>query len=341
MFSDVLPRGVTLWGLHCSSSPRPRLLDQISIVCRRRHYSPRTEASYRLWCKQFVLFHAKRHPIEMGVAEVGSFLNHLAVDRQVSASTQSQALNAIVFLYEHVLERPLGAIPGLKRIQRHHRVPVVPTPQEVQAILEQISGTPKLMAQLLYASGLRVFECVTLRFKDIDIAARTISVRASKGTKDCTTVLADSLVAPLQRHMVRIAQLHKEDCLAGRGFAPLPNALRRKYPAASKSLAWQFLFPSACNAGMPKGGGFAGTPPTAPQRAFKRALQTAEVHKHASVHTLRHSFATHLLASGTDIRTIQLLLGHRNLETTMIYTHILEATRGVTSPLDRLNALAD
>jgi site-specific recombinase XerD len=178
-----------------------------------------------MWCKQYFLFHRKRHPLEMGVAEVASFINHLAVDRTVSASTQSQALNAIVFLYEHVLERPLGAIPGLKRIQRHHRVPVVLTPQEVQTILERMSGTPLLMAQLLYASGLRVFECVTPRIKDVDIGARRLSVRASKGTKDRTTVLAESLVAPLQRHMLRVAQLDKDDCLAGKGFAPLPNAL--------------------------------------------------------------------------------------------------------------------
>jgi integron integrase len=293
--------------------------------------------SYRHWCRQFILFHQKRHPRDMGPAEVGAYLNHLAVNRKVSASTQSQALNAIVFLYEQVLEKPLGQIQGLRRVQRHHRVPVVLTVDEVQAILSQMEGTPQLMAQVFYSAGLRVFECVTLRFKDIDFGSRTITIRASKGTKDRTTVLAEALVAPLQSHLMRVAQLHKNDRLSGSGFAPMPNALGRKYPAASGSLGWQYVFPSSVQRANATGQlvRWHASDSTV-QRAFKRAVEAVGIRKHASVHTLRHSFATHLLASGTDIRTIQLLLGHSNLETTMIYTHIVEATRNVRSPLDRL-----
>jgi len=273
----------------------------------------------------------------MGPTEVTAFINHLAVNRKVAASTQSQALNAIVFLYDNVLERPLGQLQGLKRVQRHHRVPVVLSIDEVQAILGQMSGTTQLMAKVLYGAGLRVFECVTLRIKDIDFTARTISIRASKGTKDRTTVLPESLIAPLQTHLMRVAQLHKNDQLSGSGFAPMPNALGRKYPAASSSLAWQFVFPSSAQRKNPHGQLLRWhASDSTVQRAFKRALEATGVRKHASVHTLRHSFATHLLAAGTDIRTIQLLLGHRHLETTMIYTHVIEATRNVRSPLDKI-----
>ena len=315
----------------------PRLLDQLSIVCRRRHYSPRTLTSYRFWCRQFILFHHKRHPREMGAAEVAAFLNHLAVKRQVAASTQAQALSAVVFLYEHVIERPLGQITGLRRVQHAHRVPVILTAEEVQRVLAGMQGTTHLMAQLLYGAGLRVGECVTLRVKDVDFNAGTITVRSAKGSKDRTTLLPQSLVAPLREHMLRIARLHADDRLIGGGFAPLPDALGRKYPAASGSLQWQFVFPSSTKRRNALGQWVRWhASDTTLQRAFRRALYRAGVRKHATVHTLRHSFATHLLTSGTDIRTIQLLLGHRHLETTMIYTHIIEATRGVTSPLDRL-----
>lgn len=273
----------------------------------------------------------------MASTEVAAFVNHLAINRKVAASTQSQALNAIVFLYEHVLERPLGQIQGLKRVQRHHRVPVVLTVDEVHSLLSHMQGTTQLMAQVLYGAGLRVFECVTLRIKDIDFGARTISIRASKGTKDRTTVLPDALIAPLQSHLMRVALLHKKDRLSGSGFAPMPNALGRKYPAASSSLAWQFVFPSAVQRKNAQGQlvRWHASDSTV-QRAFRQAVENVGIQKHASVHTLRHSFATHLLAAGTDIRTIQLLLGHSHLETTMIYTHIIEATRNVRSPLDRL-----
>ncbi len=313
-------------------------MDLVSTLCRRRHFSPRTEESYRYWIRHYIYFHDKCHPGALGAQEVEDFLNHLATVRQVSASTQTQALNALVFLYEAVLEKPLGRMAGLKRVQRHHRVPVVLTRDEVRAALAQMSGTPRLMAELIYGAGLRVQECVTLRVKDVDLAAGSLSVRSGKGNKDRTTVLPSRLREPLQQHLLRIAALHKKDLSHGAGLAPMPNALARKYPSASSSLAWQFVFPSSVLRPWGDTGRLARwhTSDTTVQRAFRAAVRSAEIRKHASVHTLRHSFATHLLASGTDIRTIQLLLGHRSLQTTMIYTHVLEATRNVVSPFDKL-----
>ncbi|WP_018509358.1 integron integrase [Thiobacillus thioparus] len=313
-------------------------MDLVATLCRRRHYSPRTEESYRYWIRQYIYFHDKCHPGALGAQDVEAFLNHLATVRQVSASTQTQALNALVFLYEAVLEKPLGRMVGLKRVQRLHRVPVVLTRDEVRAVLSHMSGTPRLMAELIYGAGLRVQECVTLRVKDIDLAAGSLSVRSGKGGKDRTTVLPSRLREPLQQHLLRVAALHKTDLSHGAGLAPMPGALARKYPSASSSLAWQFVFPSSVQRPWGDQGRLARwhTSDTTVQRAFRLAVRSAEIHKHASVHTLRHSFATHLLASGTDIRTIQLLLGHRSLQTTMIYTHVLEATRKVVSPFDNL-----
>ncbi|MDP1734455.1 MAG: integron integrase [Sulfuritalea sp.] len=304
----------------------------------RRHFSRSTETAYRYWARQFVLFHGKRHPKEMGPAEVEAFLNHLATARHVSASTQSQALNAVVFLYGEVLGQPLGQMEHLKRVQRRIRVPVVLTQDEVKATLAQMQGTPRLMAELIYGAGLRIHECVSLRIKDIDLATRTVSVRNSKGSKDRTTVLPERLVSPLQQHLLRIAALHRDDLARGAGLAPMPDALAKKYPSASASLAWQYVFPSASLRPWGSSGRQVRwhTSDSTIQRAFKRAIVRAKVTKHASVHCLRHSFATHLLAAGTDIRTIQLLLGHNSLKTTMIYTHVLQATRLVTSPFDSL-----
>jgi len=319
-------------------SQSPRLLDRVSIVCRRRHFSIRTEQAYLHWIKRFILFNHKRHPDTMGAVEVQAFLNHLATDRQVSASTQSQALNAIVFLYEEVLVKPLGRLQGLKRVQQRHRLPVVLTQDEVRACLSQMSGTCQLIAQLIYGAGLRVNECMELRVKDMDFGAKTLTVRDGKGGKDRTTLLPQQLIEPLQRHLVKVAQLHQADISRGGGNAAMPGALYKKYPSASRSLAWQFAFPSSVM--RPWGNGVQKVrwhmSDSTIQRAFKIALKQADIRKHASIHTLRHSFATHLLATGTDIRTIQLLLGHRSLQTTMIYTHVIEATRAVTSPLDRL-----
>ena len=274
----------------------------------------------------------------MGPAEVEAFLNHLATMRRVSASTQSQALNAVVFLYGEVLSQPLGQMENLKRVQRRIRVPVVLTQEEVKATLAQMQGTPRLMAELIYGAGLRIHECVSLRIKDVDLASRAVSVRNSKGSKDRTTVLPELLVSPLQQHLLRIAALHRDDLARGAGLAPMPDALARKYPSSSASLAWQYVFPSASLRPWGSSGRQVRwhTSDSTIQRAFKQAIARAKVTKHASVHCLRHSFATHLLAAGTDIRTIQLLLGHNSLKTTMIYTHVLQVTRSVKSPFDSL-----
>lgn len=247
-------------------------------------------------------------------------------------------MNALVFLYDAVLGQPLGVMTGLRRVQPRYRVPVVLTTDEVKRILDLMEGTPRLMAEVMYGAGLRVNECVTLRIKDIDFGARVITVRSGKGGKDRSTVLPEQLIRPLQQHLLRVAALHQEDLAKGAGLAPLPNAIHRKYPSASASLAWQFVFPSSVLRPWGESGRRVRwhTSDSSVQRPFRAALQRAGVLKHASVHTLRHSFATHLLSSGTDIRTIQLLLGHRNLQTTMIYTHVVEVTRTVKSPLDRL-----
>lgn len=307
-------------------------------MCRRRHLSPRTEESYRHWIRRFILFHGKRHPREMGAAEVAAFLNDLAVVRQVAASTQSQALNAIVFLYDGVLGQSLGEISNLQRVQKRHRVPVVLTTDEVLAVLSRMQGTTRLMAQLMYGSGLRVSECVTLRIKDVEFGSNRIVVRNGKGAKDRVTVLPNRLSSDLQGHLARVLALHKGDVLAGSGHVPMPGGLGRKYPSASRSWAWQFVFPSVVQRPHPESGVLLRwhASDATVQRAFRSALQSAGIVKHASVHTLRHSFATHLLHAGTDIRTIQLLLGHRSLQTTMIYTHVDQATRTTASPLDRL-----
>ena len=299
--------------------------------------SPRTEEAYRFWIRQFIFFHGKHHPRELREAEVMQFVNHLAVQRKVAASTPTQALNAIVFLYRDVLVVPLGEMSGLNRVQRQ-RIPVVMTATEVSAVLSQMSGTRALMAQLMFGSGLRVEECCTLRVKDIDFGSSVVNVRDGKGGKDRATVLPARLQASLQAHLIQVAKLHADDRNRGAGLAPLPGALERKYPKASESLAWQFVFPSSVCRPWGQSGRLARwhVSPATIQRAFRQAVARAGILKHATVHTLRHSFATQLLASGTDIRTIQLLLGHRNLQTTMIYTHVLEVTKRVTSPLDAL-----
>lgn len=214
-----------MWGENPGRNPR--LLDQISIVCRRRHFSRSTENAYRYWVRQFVLFHGKRHPGQMGPAEVESFRNHLATERHVAASTQSQALNAIVFLYAEVLGQPLGQVTNLKRVQRRIRVPAVLTVEGVRATLGQMAGTSKLMAELIYCAGLRIHECVSLRIKEIDLTAKAVSVRNSKGSKDRTTVLPERLVFPLQRHLVRVFALYRDDLASGAGMAPMPDALAK------------------------------------------------------------------------------------------------------------------
>lgn len=308
------------------------------MVCRRRHLSHRTEQAYRFWIRRYIYFHGRQHPRSVGTNGIVAFVNHLATAGQIAASTQSQALNALLFLYRDVLELEVAQLDGLRRIQRRDRLPVVLTTEEVAGALGQMEGIAALMAHLLYGAGLRVTECMTLRVKDIDLRSGLIHVRSGKGGKDRTTVLPVRLRPALQRQLMRVATLHQRDLARGSGYAPLPNALERKYPSASKSLAWQFLFPSRVQRHCTQTGRKLRwhASESGVQIAFEAGLHSAGIDKHASVHTLRHSFATHLLASGTDIRTIQLLLGHRNLKTTMIYTHVEQFARKTTSPLDQL-----
>jgi integron integrase len=313
-------------------------MDQVSIVCRRRHFSRRTEEAYSFWIRRYIRFHLLKHPRDVGIDGIASYINFLAVDRHVAASTQTQALNALIFLYRDVLGIEIGHIEGLKRVKHISRIPVVLTVEEVREVLSLMFGTPRLMAELIYGAGLRVTEAITLRIKDLDFKAGTISVRCGKGCKDRTSILPVRLSSPLQKHLLRVVALYKHDALHGRGFVPLPGALDRKYPNSACSLAWQFVFPSSVVRPCPETGRMLRwyASDSRVQRAFKTALAQAEIHKHASAHTLRHSFATHLLAAGTDIRTIQLLLGHTSLETTMIYTHVHQTARSTISPLDRL-----
>lgn len=315
-------------------------MDQVRATCRRRHMSPRTEDSYCSWIRRFIIFHGKRHPSELKEPELEQFLNHLAIERHCSAATQTQALNSLVFLYRDVLREPIGKLTGLDRIRRRKRVPVVLNIPEIQALLSQMTGTSRLMAELIYGSGLRVQELITLRVKDLDFSAGRISVRAGKGSKDRETILPVSLRTRLEQHLFKVREVHVQDLNRGAGHAPLPGALARKYPSASKSWIWQFVFPSSVIRQCPETKRMQRWHCSASsiQRPIHAAREKAGILKHATVHTLRHSFATHLLAGGTDIRTIQLLLGHKSLTTTMIYTHVDQPVRRSTSPLDDLNA---
>lgn len=332
--------GGKLWGTP-TEPQKPRLLEQVRIACRQKHYSPKTEKSYVFWIRQFILFNDKRHPKDMGHKEIEAYLNHLAARRRVSASTQSGALNAIVFLYRHVLKLEMPDLDNLRRIKRHKTIPVVMSRQEVEATLSLMSGTTRLMAELIYGTGMRVNECMTLRIKDIDFDLRSITVRAAKGNKDRATVLPSALISELRNHLTKVAQLHKSDLLQGNGYAPMPNALYRKYPSASKSLSWQYVFPSTTVRPWLDTGHMARwhASTSTLRRAFKHAATKAKICKHVGPHTLRHSFASHLLAAGTDIRTIQTLLGHKNIETTMIYTHITPDHKNVCSPLDQMKGI--
>ena len=317
---------------------QPKLLDQLRDRLRVKHYSIRTEQAYVDWVRRLILFHGKRHPRDFGAAEVEAFLTHLAVRGRVSASTQNQAKSAILFLFREVIDRELPWLDGIVAARTSQRVPVVLSVEEVAAVLGRMRGTPALVARLLYGSGLRILECLRLRVKDIDLARYEILVRDGKGAKDRVTMLPESVADPLRRHMERVRELHTEDLVAGFGSVYLPYALDRKYPNASKEWMWQYVFPSARLSKDPRSGAtrrhHADEKPI--QRALQLALRGAGIHKPATPHTLRHSFATHLLQSGYDIRTVQELLGHKDVSTTMIYTHVLNrGGRGVRSPLDR------
>ncbi|WP_222566155.1 integron integrase [Novilysobacter antarcticus] len=316
----------------------PRLLDQVRARIRRRGLAIRTEEVYVSWIRRFILANGKRHPSEMGEREVEWFLTRLAVHGKVAASTQNQALSALLFLYREVLGQDLPWMENIRRAKRPERLPVVLTVEEVARLLAQMSGVHHLMASLLYGSGIRLMECVRLRVQDIDFVRREILVRRGKGGKDRRTMLPARAVAALQTHLVQTRMLHEGDLAVGHGSVWLPGALARKYPNAAREWIWQYVFPSRLRSVDPRSGIVRRhhVDEKNLQRAVRIAVQAAGIGKHATCHTLRHSFATHLLESGSDIRTIQELLGHSDVSTTMIYTHVLNrGGSGVLSPLDR------
>jgi integron integrase len=320
------------------NQPPKKLLDQLSETLRTKHYSLRTEQTYIAWVRRYILFHDKRHPREMGAAEINQFVSHLAVERNVSASTQNQALSAVLFLYRHVLKIELdeSAIGDLRPAKSKH-IPTVLSKEEAKAVIKNMQGIYRLMAQILYGSGLRLMECLRLRVKDLDFANHQIIVRDGKGENDRVTMFPDVLLEPLRLHLNQIKAQHEKDLSEGFGTVYLPYALERKYPNANREWAWQYVFPSSTRSQDPKTGIIQRhhTHETALQKAVKEAARLAKIDKPVSPHTFRHSFATQLLQSGYDIRTVQELLGHKDVKTTMIYTHVLQ--RGglaVRSPLD-------
>lgn len=317
---------------------KPRLLDQVRQRIRYRHYSISTERSYVDWIRRFILFHGKRHPRDLGGPEIEAFLSWLATEREVAASTQNQALSALLFLYREVLEIELPWLDDVKPAKRPERLPVVLTPVEVRAVLARLEGRNALMASLLYGAGLRLMECVRLRIKDIDLERKQLLVRDGKGAKDRMTMVPERLVTGLRDQLERVREIHRQDLADGYGAVWLPHALARKYPRAPWELGWQYMFPATRRSSDPRSGrvGRHHIEPKSLQRAVKNAVRAAGIEKPASCHTFRHSFATHLLEGGYDIRTIQELLGHRDVRTTMIYTHVANCgERGVRSPLDR------
>lgn len=318
---------------------KPKLLDQLRDKIRMRHYSIRTEEAYLDWAKRFILFHNKRHPQEMGKSEVEAFLSWLATERKVAASTQNQAKSALQFLYKEVLELDLAWLNEVDQARKPKKLPVVLTEQEVQKLLLHLSEDWLLIGRLLYGTGMRLMEGLRLRVQDVDFGRNEVLIREGKGAKDRVTMLPKSLVEPLQEHLVRVKRLHERDLAKGLGEVWLSESLSRKYSNAGREWIWQYVFPSARVSVDPRSGvtrrhhmdekGL--------QRAIRQAARDAGLTKHVTPHTLRHSFATHLLLAGYDIRTVQELLGHKDVQTTMIYTHVLnKGGMGVTSPLDRL-----
>lgn len=315
----------------------PKLLDQVRERLRLKHYSIRTEQQYVQWARRFILFHDKRHPRELGAAEVEAFLTHLAVEGNVAAATQNQALSALLFLYREVLEINLPWLDNVVRAKRPARLPVVLTRQEVTAVLDRMSGTYGLLARLLYGTGMRLMEVIRLRVKDVDFSRAEIVVRDGKGGKDRVTMLPQSLVPPLQAHLRERRALFEDDLAKGMASVYLPDALERKYVNAAVDWGWQYIFVAGSYSLDPRSGVERRhhLDEKLLQRAMKKAVQAAGIVKPATPHTLRHSFATHLLQAGYDIRTVQELLGHADVATTMIYTHVLnKGGRGVVSPLD-------
>jgi integron integrase len=317
-------------------SPPVKLLDQLRNSLRRLHYSIRTEQAYVDWTKRFILFHNKRHPAQMGAREVESFLNYLALRKHVSASTQNQALCALLFFYRSILNREFGDLRNV-RARKPDRLPVVLTKSEAHRVINAMSGEAQLAAKLLYGSGLRLLECLRLRVKDVDFNQRCIFVREGKGQKDRITVLPQNVFVPLQEHLERVRQLHELDLASGFGAVYLPYALKAKFPGASREWCWQYLFPAPAMSVDPRSGRKRRhhMSESGLQKAVKIAARLARITKPVGCHTFRHSFATHLLQAGYDIRTVQELLGHRDVKTTMVYTHVLkQGGYAVHSPLD-------
>ncbi len=318
---------------------RPRLLDRVRAVIRARHYSRRTEGAYVAWIRRYILFHDKRHPTDMGAPEITRFLSSLAVEGNVAASTQNQALSALLFLYRDVLEVELPWLDGIVRAKRPQRLPVVLTRDEVRAVLRRLEGAPRLMAYLLYGAGLRLLEGCRLRIQDVDFASNQIVVRGGKGDKDRMTMLPAVIKPDLARHLESVREQYRRDVECGAGWVELPTALAREYPNAGREWVWHWVFPATRMyverlTGQRRRHHLH---ESVLQRAVKHAVWHAGIAKRAGPHTLRHSFATHLLEEGRDIRTVQELLGHRDLSTTMIYTHVLNlGPAAVRSPVDRM-----
>ncbi len=316
----------------------PRLMEQVRAEIRARHYSRRTEAAYVHWIRRFIVFHGRRHPRSLGAPEISAFVTWLAVEQRVAASTQNQALSAVLFLYRHVLRQEVGAVELLPRARMPSKVPVVLTVAEVRQVLDALTGVPRIVAMLLYGAGVRLQECLELRVKDLDFERGEITVRRGKGQKDRRVMLPDASRDALQHHLEGVRRMHHADLAAGFGRVVLPGALDRKYPHAATDWSWKFVFPAGRLCRDERFG-----PPTryhlhesVIQRAVTEAGRKAGLAKRVGCHTFRHSFATHLLEGGSDIRTVQELLGHADVSTTMIYTHVLNrGGLGVKSPMDR------
>jgi integron integrase len=316
----------------------PKLLDELRLASRTRRHSTRAERACVAWARDFILFHKRRHPRELEAAHVSAWLSHLATERRVSASTQNQALSALLFLYRQVLGIKLDRLEGVERAKSPPRLPVVFNRREASDVLARLVGTHRLMASLLYGSELRLMECVRLRVKDVDFARPQIVVRDGKGAKDRVTILPEKLRQPLALHLGRVKALHEQDLRRGHGRVYLPYALGRKYPSAPTEWGWQYVFPASKLSRDPRSVEVRRhhVDEQALQRAVRGAVRAAGVTKPGSCHTFRHSFATHLIEDGYDIRTVQELLGHTSVETTQVYTHVLnKGGRGVRSPLDR------